>query len=449
MVEESAVIKGELNQSNLILNEDELDDDLFQMSDGSSEIVHEDLGIFEKWGLLICILLLLLSFGASWFIQYPDIIKSRAVLWAENGPKEIIPRQNARVVRLLTANNNKVEKNGTIAWLESTANHDEVMKLSVLLDSTEKWVNDGAFSKLSWASNLKFDKLGELQDRYRDYIVSYQKFCDYKINGFYLSLLELIKKDIVSLDDLKNTIENKENLIKERLKLADESFSMNESLMEQKVLSLEEFRVQKREFISQETAIPDLKASLIQNETLQREKRKELIQISHDLSQQQIIFLQALHSFQNAVRDWSKKYIISSPVSGIISFVVPLQENQSVVSGDIIGYIIPEDTKYNVRTYLSQNNFGKVKVGQKVQLRFDGYPYNEVGIVEGTLSYISNIPTDSGFLATVYLDRGLFTNNHYYIPYKNGLKTDALIITENMRLLKRLYFNMIKDVTAK
>ncbi|NLR81449.1 HlyD family secretion protein [Chitinophaga eiseniae] len=449
MVENNAATKEEIMQPALVLNNDIYDDERFKISDGASDIISENLGVFERWGLLICIIVLLLCFAASWFIEYPNIVKSRGVLWAENGPKEIIPRQNARLVKLLVVNNHKVEKNGTIAWLESTANHEEVIKLSVLLDSTERWVNEGAFSKLSWAFNTKFDRLGELQDRYRDFMVSYQKFCDYKVNGFYLTMLGLIEKDIGSLDELKHRIEYKESLVRESVKLAGESFVMNESLMKQKVLSLEQFRVQKREYVNQEAVIPDLQASLIQNDALQREKRKELIQINHDLSQQQIFFFQALHSFQSAVCDWSRKYIISSPVSGIISFVVPLQENQSVVSGDIIGYIIPEDTKYSVRTYLSQNNFGKVKVGQNVQLRFDAYPYNEVGIVEGTLGYISNIPTDSGFLATVYLDRGLFTNNHYYIPYKNGLKADALIITENMRLLKRLYFSMIKDVTVK
>lgn len=441
MEENSVVLNGstKLQQPSI-----SIEDERYGPSESANEIISTERGFLEQWGLAICIVTLFICFSMTWFIKYPDIITSRATLWAENGPKEIIPRQSARLVRLLVKNNENVNQKDIIAWVESSASHEEVIKLSAFLDSTAVWVEEGEFSKLSWAFKKKFDKLGELQENYRNFIVSLQQFCDYKVNGFYPGLRDLIEKDVQSLDRLRQTIGRKKHLIETSLELSKESFNMNESLMEQKVLSLEQFRIEKRNYISQEAVIPELEASLIQNDALQREKHKALMQITHDLSKQETIFLQALHTFRSLVDDWMRKYLLISPVSGRVFFVIPLQENQSVTSGDVIGYISPDDTKYFVRTYLSQNNFGKIKVGQKAQLRFDAYPYNEVGSVEGTLEYISKVPTDSGFLATIKLDRGMITNNHYLIPYKSGLKMDALIITENMRLLKRLFYNIIK-----
>ena len=78
------------------------------------------------------------------------------------------------------------------------------------------------------------------------------------------------------------------------------------------------------------------------------------------------------------------------------------------------------------------------------QLRFDAYPYQETGFVRGTLNSISKVSSDSGFYATVQLDVGLKTNLKNTIQYKSGLKAQALVITKDMRLLERLYYNVAK-----
>jgi len=79
-----------------------------------------------------------------------------------------------------------------------------------------------------------------------------------------------------------------------------------------------------------------------------------------------------------------------------------------------------------------------------VQLRFDAYPYQEFGFVSGRLSYISKIPSDSGFLANIELPEGLTTNYKMPLQYRNGLRAQALIITRDARLPERLYHSLIK-----
>jgi len=79
-------------------------------------------------------------------------------------------------------------------------------------------------------------------------------------------------------------------------------------------------------------------------------------------------------------------------------------------------------------------------------LRFEAYPYQEFGVVEGKLDYISKVATDSGLLATITLSNGLITNNRVRIQYRSGLKSQALIITKQARLLERFYRDLIKSV---
>lgn len=191
-----------------------------------------------------------------------------------------------------------------------------------------------------------------------------------------------------------------------------------------------------------------MEASLLSNETQKRDKLKELDQIEHDITQQQLTFQQALQSLKSVVDDWKKRFVLQSPVDGKVFFTIPLQENQFLQQGKLIGYINPNDTRFYAEANLPQNNFGKIDTGLQVQLRFDAYPYQEVGFVEGTLSYVSNVPSDSGFLANIRLNRGLSTNNNKSIPYKNGLKAQAIIITKNMRLLQRLWYNINKSTSV-
>ena len=94
---------------------------------------------------------------------------------------------------------------------------------------------------------------------------------------------------------------------------------------------------------------------------------------------------------------------------------------------------------------IPQYNFGKVKTGQIVQLRFQAYPFEQFGMVIGNIDYISQIPTDSGYLARVVLPNGLHTTYKKSLHYQNGLHAQASIITQKMRLLERFYFDMVKQ----
>ena len=114
--------------------------------------------------------------------------------------------------------------------------------------------------------------------------------------------------------------------------------------------------------------------------------------------------------------------------------------------GRIIGYVNPPDSRYYAQITLPQSNFGKIEVGQNVQLRFDAYPYEEFGFIPGKLKYISRVPSDSGFLATVELPDGLITNYKKTIQYRSGLKSQALIVTKNTRLFQRFYYNIFKAI---
>lgn len=416
-------------------------------SELAQEIISAKAGFIERWALLIFTILFLILIGCTWFIRYPDVIEARATLTVANAPKEIIVRQQGRIVKLFKYNNANVVKNEVFGWMESIASHQEVLELSARVDSCIPLFEQGNFTMISRILGKQYANLGELQQSFTQFAEALQQLNDYTVNGFYEKNRTLLIHDISSLDSSRQKIKDQKHLMKRDLVLVEEAYHANQSLFNDKVISKDEIRNQESKLVNKQMSIPQLEASILQNESQQRDKIKALDQLDHDKRKQLVLFRQALQMLKTNIDDWKLKYVLQAPLNGKLDFVIQLQENQFLPLGKLLGYVNPDDSRYFAELYLPQLNFGKVDTGYKVQLRFEAYPYHEFGSVDGSLSYISKVASDSGFLATVRLDNGLLSNTGTPIPYTAGLKANAMVITKNMRLLERLYYNLVKKTS--
>lgn len=413
-------------------------------SEEAQEIMSYHSGFLEKWALIIIIGILFILVASTWFIRYPDIIETSATLTADYAPKEIISLQSGRLIKLFVKNGDQIKKNDMIGWIESTANTKEILDLSKRLDSALVLLHSDSLQNLPLLFSKDYRNLGEIQTLYQSFSTAWQLYNDYVINGFYVRKKEMLLEDLANLQSLNTTIRQQKQLSGQDKDSSAKSLRMNRLLLDEKVISPEEFRLATSAFINKEMSIPQFNASILSNENQQRDKQKELDQLKHDADQQKIIFEQALETLKSSLDDWKHKYILQAPSTGTVFFTMPLQENKYIQQGKLIGYINPQNNRFFVELNLPQNNFGKIDTGMQVQIRFDAYPYEEVGFVKGRLNFISQIATDSGFYATAGLDNGLTTNYKNHVQYKNGLKAQALVITNNMRLFQRIYYSIIK-----
>ncbi|HNJ58714.1 MAG TPA: HlyD family efflux transporter periplasmic adaptor subunit, partial [Chitinophagaceae bacterium] len=193
--------------------------------------------------------------------------------------------------------------------------------------------------------------------------------------------------------------------------------------------------------------LPQINASIINNESQQNDKRKEIAELDNQIAVQKSIFMQALQTFKSEIQAWEYKYVIKAPVAGSVAFTGFYQENQEIKNGQSLFVVQPANTQYFVEAQILQYNFGKVKTGQQVLLKFPAYPYEQYGSVTGKIDFISTIPTDSGYLAKIVLPDGLISNYKKPLQYHTGLKAQADIVTEDMRLLERFYYNIRKQLT--
>lgn len=136
-----------------------------------------------------------------------------------------------------------------------------------------------------------------------------------------------------------------------------------------------------------------------------------------------------------------------APAPGTLYYSGILQEMQTISAGQELFLIQPESTSFFGELIITQRSFGKIAEGQQVLVRFCGYPYSEFGSVAGNIGYLSDIPVrDSLFFAKVEFPTGLSTNYGFELTPKNGMTGTAEIITQDMRLITRVYNNLTKEL---
>lgn len=94
---------------------------------------------------------------------------------------------------------------------------------------------------------------------------------------------------------------------------------------------------------------------------------------------------------------------------------------------------------------IPQENFGKVKSGQKVNVRLNGYPYMEYGLLTGIIGYLSSVPEEAvdqqsspQYTAEIVFPNGMKTSYGKELRLIQKMNGSAEIITEERSLMMRL-----------
>ncbi len=422
---------------------------LFERGLAVQELISNKPSFLIRWGVTIFLLILGSIIIATWFIQYPDVVTAKAKLTSLNAPKAIVSKFEGQLMKLTAKEGDNVRKNQVLGYMESTANPETILYLSAKLDSLQHLLINNQANILSFFFLFKEGRngaLGELQQAYQPFIQSFTLYRSYLSSGFYLRKKKMLMKDMSILQQLNTNLYQQKNLHEQDLSLAQQTFNANEQLKNDKVISQFDYRNESSKLIGKKMTLPQITSSIISNEGQQNEKQKEIMELENQIAQQRNVFIQSLNTFMSQIEEWKKKYLLIAPIKGKVAFSGFVQEHQQVQSNQIICFINPENSQYYAEVYIPQFNLGKVRAGQHVLLKFPSYPYQEYGSLTGKINFISTIPTDSGYLAKVGLINGLITNYKKPIQYRDGLLAQGEIITQNMRLLERFYYNIIKQI---
>lgn len=408
-----------------------------------SEEVHEIISRPPHWLIrrgftLFFTLAIMLAIGC-WWIRYPDLVTTSFSLTATDAPRAIVVRTEGKLARIFVKDGQKVLAGQVIAYSESTADHEQIIALAKAAKKVQKGISQGQWSVLHEFPIATYTSLGDVQQEFQVFDQQLNELKSTLEGGFYLHKKKLLVDDQADLRSMEQIITEQLALRNKDLQLANDEFLIQEKLYEKKVISPLDYNRDKSRLLSREMPVKELATLLIQNRSAQTAKQKEILELENTIRERKINFLQSLQTLSSRLESWTQKFVLTAPVSGRVSFPSPWQEQQHVAAGQELMTVEPETSTLQGVVKIPQKNIGKLKEGQTVLIKLEGYPFREYGMVEGKLSRLSAVAgKDSTYWGYVALPSKLTTRYGRQLPYRNGLKGQAEIITTNRRLAERL-----------
>lgn len=396
-----------------------------------------------KWGISMVLFILLVIITLSAFIQYPDIVRAGIRINAINAPKAVVPRISGTLSRLLIEEGAKVRSGQILAWMESSANHQQVLRLLEKLVKLRKEV-DTSFFLLDAPHDLD---LGELQGAYQTFYGAYINYQSAIKGGLYLQQKDYLIREMDYERQQQKRLREQEALYEKDYQLAKKEHDAYRVLSEKKVISPMEMQRQESILLSKQQPLQQISSNILSSQSNLTARSKELAELENKISTERISFVQALNSIISEMERWKQQYVLVAQQTGELTYSGIVQEKQYVEAGQPIFYINPKSTSYFGEMHVGQNSMGKVRNGQRVLIRMNSYPYEEYGKVEGKITMITDVPyRDSTYLSKVQL---FLPEKNNQIILKIGMTGDAEIITEDASLLKRFGRNITKAVMRR
>ncbi|WP_066384174.1 HlyD family efflux transporter periplasmic adaptor subunit [Anabaena sp. CA = ATCC 33047] len=247
--------------------------------------------------------------------------------------------------------------------------------------------------------------------------------------------INLVEKQDIAKEKQKLYEQSKADVEQAKLRLAEQQSSYERSIrqanadIEQARLRLSE---QQRSY---QTLTRSGKLALLKIEEQQKNLDTDITALQSEISQtkRQIESLKIQLEQRN----------LKAPVAGLV-FQLPIQKAGSVVQpGSMVAEISPQGSPLIIRAQMATNESGFLRTGLPVKLKFDAYPFQDYGIVEGKLIEISpttsEIDTPNGKLAAYNLEIALqnhcIPSGNKCITLRPGDTATAEVIVRQRRII--------------
>jgi len=393
-----------------------------------------------RWGITVLAFAVIILLAGSAIIKYPDVISARIVLTGRNPPATVLARSSGKLNELFVMDNQDVKAGEYLAVIDNPARTRDVEMLQTYLTNLN--LDGDSLPKL-----LNKDlQVGAMQTLYANFYITLFEYREYKRLLYYPQKTAMTKERMVQYEQQYKTLLRQQTIIREQLSLIQNQFRRDSLLHITGVISDEELENSKNQYLQ----------SVLSSENIQSSVEAMRIQISQlkesllDTNYQDVEKFNGLYTqllslisqIRTEIETWELSYVLKSPVAGKITFTNYWTINQNVSPGNEIFTIIPSgDFSMIGKALLPVARSGKVKLGQKVNIRLDNFPENEYGILRGIVQNISLAPASSGesvyYTVEIILPERLITTYKKELPCMSNMQGQADIVTKDISLLER------------
>lgn len=415
-----------------------------------SEEVQEVMGQIPawivRWGITILFIVVLAILVGSYFFKYPDVIVSDMTLTSHHPVARIVARSSGKISSLYVHDGEQVKVNMPLAVIENPASTEDVIRLKEMLKCNQEKPDRMVLLLLSG----KELALGAIQSAYTSFLNSLHEYRNYRELDYYPKKIRSIRVQIDRHKVYYENLKRQQQVVEAQYVIAGQQYARDSLLFAKQVISPSECEGAKSTWLQSRYSLEGANASLESQKIQIGQLEESLLDLELQQAEKESVLLQgyrmAAESLMNEITSWELNYSLLSPMVGRVAFTKYWNDNQYVPAGEEIFSVVPEENEQLVgKALLPAQRSGKVKVGQRVIVRFTNYPDQEFGVVNGLVAVISQVPMENEYMVEIAFPDGLVTNYGKLLPVSHEMKATAEIVTEELRLIER-FFQPLKKI---
>lgn len=443
---------GRAEAANIEIRSEEIDEILSTMPGG-----------LLRWGISAVAGTILVLLLISWFVSYPDVVKGRITLTTPTPPVRVVTRAEGDVARVFVADRAVVRAGDPLVLLRNPADYDDVRALTAALGRLEPALAaddaslGGATFETGWA-------LGDIQPGYSAFLQALSGYRALVQDPYYAPKVAQLRTQIDGLERMSGRLAEQQRLLEEQLTLATRNHDRTRQLTERELTPAQELDKSAEALLQQRYQVEQGRTAMTNNEVQLASQRSALLDLEQrradELQRARVELRNAVNGLRSAVAQWEQSFLLKAPVSGTVSQFREVNENQYVGAGEPLVAVVPSSGALIGRVRLTGQGAGKVQPGQRVIIRFESYPHREYGTVDGRVEKISTLgfepdaraaasgSGDVTYQAEISLPKGLVSSYNRPLEFRQEMRGDVDVVTEEMRLIERV-FNQLRSLNGQ
>ena len=394
--------------------------------------------VFLRFGITAIAIVVVLLLTMAYFIKYPDVVTAKVVLTTENPPIRLLSKTGGRISYILIKNNETVQVGQVLAVMDNTADYKDVLTL-------ETHLNNNPHNLIIQQYNL-----GSLQNAYSTVTQNLKDYRYFLERNGVLQKIHYLNQQIESLKALNTNLLKQKEIQTKEFALSEKELNRQKRLNTEGVISDTDFEKFNAQYLQQKRQIEASEASFINNQMQIQQHEAQINDLSQSKNDNQntkeLTIQEDTRRLKAAIEEWKQTYLVIASISGKVTLAKIWSNQQSISAGEEVLTIVPmmdskteNDTNVIIcKAILPIAQSGKVKTGLYANIRLDAFPYQQYGILRGSVQNMALVPQKEDYQLDITLPSDLKTSYGKTLIFRPELQGSAQIITEDRRVVERL-----------
>jgi len=373
----------------------------------------------------------------AWFGQVDEVAKGQGKLIPSGETAKVHPVELGKIDRILVKEGETVQAGQVLAKFETEVETNEIERLQQLLQigQLELQQTQTLLDK-AYLEAQKQAEIAHLQAQAQETVIV-QARLGAATNQQILAQLE---GDATAQ---QQRLQRLEPLVTEGAFSREQVFTLEQSLRDRQRSIIESRGNLQKALVEVDHLQADLRQKQAEAQQQQLATQQQIRQLQIKLTELQAKTTETQSSLAIAKAKLKHQYLYA-PIAGVVLSLNVRQRGEVLQPGQTIAEIAPQGKPLVLSTKLPSSEAGFVKVGMPVKIKLDAFPYQDYGVLKGSVLSISHDSKPDERLGQVYrvdvsLSQAVINNKGQLIKVQAGQTGTAEIITKQRRIADVLF----------